>query len=162
MKRNYVFAGISILLVAVTVGIIAVSHGSEVGAPRAIAQKLESPAFYPDAAKATINTKSYKFDRQNKLLSYVATQDNHRLVFSMQPSPSEFSEAPDAYGKYLDKLNKITSFETVLGTTNIVEPDKQKGQAAIMNAHGTLLFVHSETKLSDEQWRKLFNSLQQR
>jgi hypothetical protein len=161
MKRGFIVVA-SLLFIGSGVAGYAITHANKDRVPQSISKQLQSPAFYPAVANAKIQSDTYKFDPENKLFSYVANGQGTKMVFSMQPSPSEFSEIPESYNKYLDRLNKVTSFDTSLGTANIVEPDDQTGQAAIMNAHGTLLFIKADSKLSEDQWRLIFNSLQEK
>lgn len=155
-----------LILIPVIVGLIATSGGAAYlllkqepyGIPKPIQADINYIVFMNDSELMPIDKNSYKFDRENKLFSYLASYQGNNLVFSMQPSPAEFAEVPDAYGRYIEKLNKILTFDSPLGQVSVTVP-QDSGQVGVFNTQGTLMFVKVQTALSEDQWRQLANTL---
>lgn len=87
-------------------------------------------------------------------------QNNSELGITQQVSPELFIDVPQYYPALLDRLKKYASFGTKNGTVHLTKPVELKGeQQAILNNNGTLMFVHPDRDMSDDEWRKFFNTL---
>ena len=131
--------------------------------PSDIKKQLSFIVFYPSPnASAVVNQKSFKYDAQSKLLSYVLGYDGKQLTVAEQPTPQNFVDIPPAYEKLIESLNEYNSFDSYYDKVSLTHPKEFKGQqSAVMNSKGTLLFVHpTDGDLNLDQWKKLFNGLE--
>jgi hypothetical protein len=104
-----------------------------------------------------VDRKTVKYDSGLKLLSFTASVGGISTVFSEQPTPDSFNDAPQIYDKVLERMNDYSKFDVVAGTVHLTRPSDLGGkQAAVMNTKGTLLFAKPDRDLSTDQWRRLF------
>lgn len=107
------------------------------------------------------NKKTFKFNEQEKLLSFIANDDGgNSVTISEQPTPESFVDIPQSYDKLIDSMHKYKTFDSAIGRVFLTRPDNLNGkQAAVMNSKGVLLFAKADTDIDDDTWVKLFNNL---
>ena len=160
--RGLVLFVLSLALIGV-LGIVARnSLASDDTLPPAIAQQVTHPVFMPgDDTTATVERPSINFQADADLLSYTATLMSGAKIFvNQQPTPESFIDIPQAYDKLLGSLQPYANFESLNGKVTLTKPKELQGeQSAVMNTKGTLMFIRSDTEISQDDWRKLFNNL---
>jgi hypothetical protein len=81
------------------------------------------------------------------------------MVLSEQPTPDSFTDVPQVYDKVVDSMQEYQKFDVDVGTVHLTRPPSLNGkQAAVLNTKGTLLFAKPDKDLSEDQWRRFFNS----
>jgi hypothetical protein len=124
-----------------------------------IRKQLTSALLLPAAETVMIDADSIKYDSGLKVLSFDAPIDGIRLSVSEQPTPENFTDIPQVYDKVVEQMRVYKKFETAIGIVYLTKPESRKGsQTAVMNTKGTLLFANPDKDLSDDQWRRFFNS----
>lgn len=160
MKRGFWVVIVIVLALALVIAGVLFWRSSQPPIPKNIKQQTNFLLYYPSPQSAKIDKATIKYDTSNKLVSFVANQEaGAKFVFSMQASPVEFSEVPESYNKYIERLSMTTSFDSTQGKVDITNPEGQTGQTAVMNSKGTLLFVTANKQLSEDEWHSLFNTL---
>lgn len=130
--------------------------------PADIKKQVSFLVYYPDKGSLALPDKtSFKYDDASKVLSYKIYLGNVSMTVAEQATPQNFVDIPEAYNKLIESLNGYKQFDSLYGTVNLTHPKEFKGeQSAALNAKGTLMFIHpTNGKLSDDQWRQLFNNL---
>lgn len=152
-----------LLAVVATLGLVARNSGaSDEFLPPAVASKVTFPVFMPDGeATATYDQTTVSYQADADVLSYTAKlAGGEELYINQQPTPESFIDIPQAYDKLIASLQPYSTFDTANGRVSLTKPKELNGkQSAVMNAKGTLMFIRSETDLSDSQWRQVFNNL---
>ena len=136
----------------------------------------QSPSPVPPTIKANaafsiiypqgydIDAKSWKYQTSQKLVEFSIKKDGAVTVFTEQETPLAYQNDAGAYDRFIGSLRPRANFDVPLGTVSIsnfvTSGDYQVvGETGILNAKGTLLFVHPNTQITDDQWRALFESL---
>jgi len=128
--------------------------------PTTIQKSVTFPIFYPKPSKqVVIKSSSFKYDKSKGQVTFSIGYDKRNITFAEQSSPDSFSADPNFYQSLVQSLNDYASFETIDGQVNLTLPNQTKDQTAVMNAKGTLLFANSNGKLSQANWKLLFNTL---
>lgn len=131
--------------------------------PENIQKQLTIIPFIPSRDSALkVDRTTYKYDPNQKGLSFIIAGGEYgELTVSEQPTPQEFIDIPDFYPKLVDNFKRYASFESQYGTVYLTRPNGQlKGQTAVMNGRGVLLFIRSQKDLAEDQWRQLFNIIE--
>ena len=131
--------------------------------PPAIKKQVSFVVFYPRPDPTiTIDTKSFKYDSQAKLMSYVMTYANTPITIAEQATPQNFIDIPQAYDKLIESLSEYGSFQSYYDKVSLTRPKELNGnQSAVMNSKGTLVFAQpTKGELSEDQWKKLFNGFE--
>lgn len=131
--------------------------------PKTIKKQLSFVVFYPSPDSAvTVDIKSFKYDSQAKLMSYVARFGNTPITIAEQATPQNFIDIPQAYDKLIESLSEYASFQSYYDKVSLTHPKEFNGQqSAVMNSKGTLVFAHpTKGDLSEDQWKKLFNGFE--
>lgn len=154
---------ISISLIVVTLLIIGFIwwRQSNMVIPRSITKQANYVIFYPvKNQQAVIQKQSFIYDKSLQEVSFIVNLGGQSITFGEQSSPDSFSDDPNFYPQFIQKLNGYATFSSVNGTVDLTLPSDTKHQTGIMNAKGTLLFVQSTTgNLSENAWKQLFNLL---
>jgi hypothetical protein len=152
-----------ILLGAIGFGLIHVFK-TKYPIPKPIASKITFVIFYPtNDSVVKVDRDTIKYDTGNGLLSFVARMPNGtKIILSEQATPESFVDILPAYTALIERLQGYSSFETPNGKVSLTHPKELQGlQSALMNAKGTLMFARPEKNISDADWHRIFNSLQQ-
>ena len=164
MRRKLLFAVSVLLTSTVLVGAGWAVHMAlkpKSAVPADIRKQLDfTPYTVKPESTLKADGKSYKYDASQKGFSFVASGGGTgRLTVSEQATPQSFIDIPDLYTKLVDNLNRYGAFNNQMGTVYLTRPkDQPRGQTAVINSNGVLMFVRSAGDLRDDQWRKLFQS----
>ena len=127
--------------------------------PPELQKQVRFPVLVPDSGIA-VSEGSYKYDPAQGVLSFTgAFADGQQVTFAEQQAPSSFTDIPNFYEQFLQKMYDYQSFDCLAGTMHLTHP-KGAGQAAVMSAKGTLLFARVSRDESSETWRSVCNALQ--
>jgi hypothetical protein len=128
--------------------------------PKTIQNSVTFPIFYPKPSKqVAIKSSSFKYDKSKGQVTFSVNYNKQNITFAEQSSPDSFSADPNFYQSLAQSLNSYASFDTIDGQVNLTLPSQTKDQTAVMNAKGTLLFANSSSKLTQANWKLLFNTL---
>jgi hypothetical protein len=159
MKKWYVIGLGSFVAVGGMI-IIALLLGQKPPIPRPIKQQVTSTILAPKSSSIVTDRESVKYDTKIKLLTYNAQINEIKVVVSQQPTPENFTDIPQVYDKMVEGMSEYLKFDVAVGTVHLTRPKELAGkQAAVLNTKGTLMFAKPDKDLSDDQWRKFFNSL---
>jgi hypothetical protein len=131
--------------------------------PPAIAKQVSFGVFLPpDKSGVAVDSSSFSYNKSEGVLNFtVVRADGMKLSFTEQATPESFVDVPQVYDKLISSLHGYSSFDSVNGRVNLTHPPQLKGgEAAVMNAKGTLMFVRSSKVLPDDEWRQLFSRLE--
>lgn len=158
----YAIAALCVLLIGVTAAFFAVRHFTASPIPQGVIRQIDFAVMYPKSSKdVSFDRNSIKYDPETKVLSFIVITYGISSTFTEQATPDPFTDIPNYYQTFADKMNSYRSFDTYNGRVDITRPTTLKGdQALLMNAKGTLLFAHPTRDLNEQQWRALINSLQ--
>lgn len=115
-----------------------------------------------DESLITLDKTSVKYDSTTKLLTYsgLINTNGAKLIFSQQPTPESFVDIPQAYEKLITSINQYSAFDSVQGKVYLTKPTELKGgTSAVMNTKGVLMFIKPTKDITEDEWKKLFNSL---
>ncbi len=114
----------------------------------------------PNQSDIIANRESVKYDQSIKLLSYKVLFKGNDTTVSIQPTPDGFSDTPQVFAAFIEKLRGYDSFDSKNGTVHLTHPVELKGgQTAVMNSKGVLFFAKPTNDLSLEDWKTFFNNL---
>ena len=140
--------------------IVGLLLGQKPPIPRPIKQQVTSTILAPKSSSFATDRESVKYSPNLKLLTFNVQTDTIKVVVSEQPTPENFIDIPQVYDKVVEGMGEYQKFDTAVGTVHLTRPKELKGkQAAVLDTKGTLMFAKPEKDLSDDQWRKFFNSL---
>jgi len=126
--------------------------------PPAIRQQITFPVFIPTSG-ISLDQLSYKFVADQKVLSFTGRlTDGQHITFTEQPTPPPFNDIPNYTTQFLQTLFEYQAFDSLQGTVHLTHP-KGAGQAAVMNAKGTLMFARVDNDEPQSAWQSLFNSM---
>lgn len=162
--------GIILVLASLVVGalfVLKVTTGSQV-VPSEIKKQVSFPLYIPaqDITPFTIDKNSLKTypdpgDSQMKIFSFVLTSPGNKITFTEQVAPDLVSEQIG-----LDKLASLMQaykeIITSVGRVELTRPKELKGgqTAVAVPNFTTLIFAKPEIDLTENDWRKIFNSLE--
>lgn len=126
-----------------------------------VKQQVSYVIFYPPkSAGLKVDKSSINYNSSTKVLTFNATADGNQLAFSEQAAPDQFTDIPQYLPRLTQLLNTYTSFNSALGNVYLTRPSELKGsQSALFVGAGTMTFVHPRHDLSDDFWRRFFNTL---
>ena len=130
--------------------------------PDNINKQVRYKVIYPSQT-GQIDPNSYKYQTEQKTLSYKINRNGGEIVFTEQPAPEALGTGSQPYYPAIS-IHPYAQFNTNLGPvalTKFYQPGsfKQVGQAAVLASGGTLLIANSQKNLTNEQWKELFDSL---
>jgi len=160
-KKNYRL--ITILLVVIIVCIIgyfmSISPKPD-PVPKSIQNRVSFTIFYPVPSQQTVfKQDSFKYNKSLSQITFVVNFDKRNITFAEQSTPGSFNSSPSFYQSFVQKLGGYATFDAVNGRVDLTLPIQTEEQTAIMNAKGTLLFANSSGKISENNWKLLFNSV---
>lgn len=130
--------------------------------PLAVTSQASFAVFYPaDRHILSVKKGSALYDRTTGTLRFAASApDGLQVSFSEQATPGSFVDVPQVYSSLLASLQNYSSFDSINGSVALTLPKEfNGGQSAVMNSKGTLLFARPSRNLTEDQWRRIFNSL---
>jgi hypothetical protein len=160
-RNNYrSLSAVIVIFVLMIAGyfIYEISHPNPV--PFNIQNSVKFAIFYPSPSKTIIIKKpSFKYDKSKGQLIFDVSFEGNEIIFSEQSSPDSFSADPNFYQNLVQSLDDYATFQSLDGRVDLTIPAQTKQQTAIMNAKGTLVFANSNKKMSEANWKLLFNSV---
>src|SRR5690349_592066 len=125
------------------------------------AQLTFSPLVPKQAAAIHIQSDSIKYDKQDKVLSYVIDLPGAKYaVINEQATPQEFIDIPDAYAKVQSSLHPHLNFDSSHGVVSVGSVTNTDDDVALLRDRGVLIFVRiNGGQLAEAQWRTLVDSL---
>jgi hypothetical protein len=128
--------------------------------PNDIKKQVTSTVLVPRSSDYSVDKESTKYDKTNKLLSFQIKNNNTTIAtLTEQPTPETFTDIPEFGAKFFQQAGEYKTFDSSTGTVHLLHPGKGINDAAAMNAKGTLMFINPKTKFSEDDWRKLFQSI---
>lgn len=162
MKKYIIAVCLIVVVAGAAVGAYLGLHKSPL-IPPAIKKQVAFVIYYPNKTSGVqVDSSSFKYDNDSKVLSFKATGYGVKMTIGEQPTPQGFIDIPQAYDKLIEDLNGYSEFGSYYGTIDLLHPKEFKGQqSAALNAKGTLMFVHpTNGSLNKNQWQQFFNTLQ--
>jgi hypothetical protein len=162
-SKVIIIAGIVIVCLAalLVAGYFAFQPHSAI--PKAVSSRASFGIFVPGNDEWTVDTDTVRYTATSGLVSYVMhTKGNaNSISVNEQATPEAFNDVPQAYDKLISSLQGYSTITSVNGKVDLTHPKELNGgQAAVMNAKGTLMFAKPDRSLTTEDWRRLFNQLQ--
>jgi hypothetical protein len=130
--------------------------------PKSINSRLDFKVIYPHAFQ--IKTDSWSYLESEKTLAFTVQDNKVDITFTQQKTPLAYQDDETAYNRFIGTLRPLANFKVPLGDVSIVSFVEQGsynpvGRTGILNAQGTMLLVHPEKEISEDDWLRLFRSL---
>lgn len=153
-----------LFLILVCVGIFVVEtyvQRDSSPVPTSIQNSVQFPVIYPKPSQQiTIKESTFKYSKSLGQVSFIVNFAGSNITFAEQSSPDSFSADPTFYPTFIQKLNGYATFTALDGRVDLTLPSETHYQTAVMNAKGTLVFASSPNKLTENNWKLLFNTLE--
>ncbi len=148
----FVFAGIILYIVQLTPNPL----------PPTIRSQVNFKVIVPVSSLIKIDSSSYNYDSDNRLLSFDAIYQGNTISFNEQIAPESIGTDAQPYYSALG-IHPYAQFKVSLGTVALTKFWQAgtlipNGQSGLLLAKGTLLTVHSKNSLSNQQWKAIFNT----
>lgn len=128
--------------------------------PGQIKSQVTSTILVPEGSGYVVDRESVKYAQKDKLLTFKITKNDKTLAtITQQPTPDTFVDIPEFSTKFFQQAGEYKTFDTAIGTVHLLRPGNGVADAAAMNTKGTLMFINPVTKLSEADWRKLFQAI---
>jgi hypothetical protein len=133
--------------------------------PQSAQQKAEA-AFTPlvpldnltDAAGKQ-SKPEFRYDQQKKVLGFVTNYNGTELTISQQGVPDKFKSNPTGLLSLAQSINANQLLQTQKGTAYIGTDPKTNAQTAVFATKEVLVFIRTEKKLDEEEWKFYINQL---
>jgi len=151
-----------VLLAAIFFSTHIASSKKEQILPSSILKKIAFQVYVPPQGDTwSLDSDSVKYNNEEGILTYTMLSGGISAYITEQNTPDQFNDIPQYYPALLGKLNQYSQIETKIGTVALTSPTELKGgQTAVLNSHGTLMFIKPTKKLSDNEWKQLINSFE--
>jgi hypothetical protein len=129
--------------------------------PSNILHQINFVIFYPKSnSQIVIEKNTFKYSKSLQVVSFMVNYDDKSITIGEQATPDSFSDDPNFYPQFIQKLNGYDTLASVNGSVDLVIPSNTNHETGVMNAKGTLMFAQSTMgNLGENAWRQLFNSL---
>lgn len=127
--------------------------------PESVTKQADYAIFYPQNNAIAVDKQSMHFDTNTKVFTYQVNYKATQLTISQQATLPQFADVPAYYPAFVNKFNAYDSIDTSQGHVDLTRPEKTNQQTAIMNSHGTLMFVYAPKDLSSSDWKRFFNTM---
>ena len=128
--------------------------------PTAIKNQVVTTIFLPNGALYSVDSTSVKYVAAEKLLIFKITSHGRSIAaVAEQPTPEKIVDIQEFSSKFFQQAGEYKTFESNYGTVHLLHPGKSGYNAAAMNARGTLMFINPSIKMSEDDWRRLFQSI---
>lgn len=128
--------------------------------PGPIKRQVSSTILVPKGSGFQVDRDSAKYTPKDKLLTFKITRNEQSVAtITEQPTPDTFTDIPEFSAKFFQQAGEYKTFDSVNGTVHLLHPNKGVKDAAAMNAKGTLMFVNPSVSFTEDDWRKLFQSI---
>ena len=150
----------SFLVIGIIIIIILIVYPNKPPFRGELKSQVTSTILIPKGNNYAVVRDTAKYSRTEKLLSFKITQyDKTIATITEQPTPETFTDIPEFAGKFFTHAGEYKSFDSINGAVHLLHPQKNIKDAAAMNAKGTLMFVNPQVNFSEDDWRKLFQSI---
>jgi hypothetical protein len=109
-------------------------------------------------SQVAAESKTFKYDKQDKVLSFVIDVQNKQVTVTEQAYPDAL-----IFDKVISSFNVYNSFDSKTGKVYLGHPSPSAApgasQAAVTRTDSLLIFAKPDQSLTDEQWQQLFGSL---
>ncbi len=160
LNRKWIWTALGVLVIGgvLLVGVLT-TRGRPV-IPVEIGRQANFVVFYPQTSEEIkLDQKTLTYNPSLKQLSFVVSFSNRYITFSQQNTPDQFNDIPEYFPKLIEKMNRYSTIENANGKVSLTRPSEAKSQVAVMNSKGTLLFAKTDGDMTDDSWKRLFNSL---
>ena len=162
-KKKNIIKFIFIFLASLAVVLIYLSQITPNPLPEAIRNQVTFRVFYPVSRLVKVDSSSYQYDADRKILTFTADFGGHSMSFNEQLTPDALGSDSQPYyqaiGIHLNAQFKVSLGQVALTKfwqSGTLTPN---GQSALLSAKGTLLTVHYAKTLSNQDWKTLFETL---
>lgn len=151
---------IVLVLVASIGGVIYFTRDTSIVPKNILSQLKFEPIVPSDSSVLWVDTTTFKYDTKSEVFSYIITTrvNTIKLTVTEQATPDEIVDIPDAFDKLQNSIKPYLTFDSQFGKVAIGTPEGTKNEVAVMNSKGVLLFISSEAKISEDEWREIINS----
>ena len=130
--------------------------------PGPMRSQINFRVIIPVSSSVKLNSTSYSYDLDNKILSFTGSFQNNLFTFTEQTSPEAVGTDSQPYYPALG-IHSYAQFKIDLGTVALTKFWQSgtlipNGQSGILSSKGTLLTIHTDKSLSNQQWKNLFNT----
>lgn len=101
----------------------------------------------------------FRYDKEKKVLGYVAEFNGANLTISQQPAPPDFKTNPAKLMSVAESFKATTSLSTQKGMAYIATDEKTKAQVALFATDDVLVFIRSTKSLDEDEWKMYINQL---
>lgn len=160
LRRLAFGLGAVAILVGLSVGAFIV-FGPKPAIPAAVQAKAGITPFVPAAQEVSIDRSTVSLNEATGVLSYAARLlDGTEVRINQQPTPLTLEANPAEYDELLGSMQAYAVIESAVGPIMLARPPELSGaQAAVLHRDGVLLFAKPARDLTEQEWRKVFNSL---
>jgi hypothetical protein len=167
-RKHVLLVGVVLILV-LGFGFKALSSGSKPPSgeqgPQTAKQKAEA-AFTPlvpldnlTDATGKQSKPEFRYDQQKKVLGFATTYNGTELTISQQQVPDKFESNPASLLSLAQSVNANQLLQTQKGTAYIGTDPKTNAQTAIFVTKEVLVFIRSEKRLDEDEWKFYINQL---
>ena len=130
--------------------------------PEAVQSRTPFPILVPRDEKIVLS--EWRYSASEKNLTFVATVQGKKVVFTQQAAPLSYRDDRAAYDRFIGTLKPTANFQSPLGQVSIfrlVEEESYSpgGDSAILLSSGTLLIAHPEKAISEDNWISLSRTI---
>jgi len=151
---------IVLVLVASIGGVIYFTRDTSIVPKNILSQLKFEPIIPSDSTVLWVDTTTFKYDNRSEVFSYImSTRVNTiKLTVTQQVTPDEIVDIPDAFDKLQNSIKPYLTFDSQFGKVSVGTPGGTKNEVAVMNSKGVLIFISSEAKIAEDEWRGIINS----
>jgi hypothetical protein len=169
-KKKMVITGAVVICLSGGFGVVSMLKGggqnSPGSGPTVTAQQQAEADFNPLVPLANLTDANgqqskpdFKYDKEKKVLGYVAEFNGAQLTISQQHAPEGLKSNPAKLMSLAESLKATTPMDTQKGTAYIATDEKSKAQVAVFTTDDVLVFVRSSKSLDEDEWQTYINQL---
>jgi hypothetical protein len=134
--------------------------------PEDIKGKVDFKVITPRGGGTSIDSQSWGYSDQQKSLSFTLKTNSYTAIVTEEKVPLEFKNDQASYNRFIGTLRPKLNFDSALGSVSVANfvsasggNFQPEGVSGILKTRGTLVIVHPNRNLTDDEWEKLFASL---
>ncbi len=162
IKQKYIIGTLVYLLVAgISISgyvLIQKHHTKNITLPANIQSQVDFTPLVPQKSSNnfTVDTNSFKYDFNNKLLTFTGITFNSPVTVTEQAYPETI-----VFDKFVNALGVYDEVDASVGKVSLTKPPAANGnQVAVFSYNNkVLVFVQAQHDLTKEQWQQLLNVL---
>lgn len=101
----------------------------------------------------------FKYDSEKKVLAYVTKYNTASLTISQQVVPDKFKTDPAQLFSLAQSMSATKTLETQKGAAYVATDEKTNAQTAVFVTDEVLVFLKTDKKLDDDEWKFYINQL---